>query len=69
LVLGILAAVTTGYFVTYAGNQTFGANVTDWIAVFGVGFAAVVTGMTAADALGGASKTKPSTDTSNKPKQ
>jgi hypothetical protein len=58
LVIGLLAAIATGYFVNYVGNPTFGEKVTDWIALFGVGFAAVVTGMTATDALGAAASSK-----------
>jgi hypothetical protein len=44
--------------VDYAGNATFGQKVTDWVALFGVGFAAVVTGMTATDALGAVASSK-----------
>jgi hypothetical protein len=57
LLVGLLAAVAVGYFEAYAGNPVFGAAVTDWITLFGVGFGAVVTGMTAADALGKAGRT------------
>jgi uncharacterized membrane protein len=64
LVIGLLAAIATGYFVGYAGNSTFGEKTTDWITLFGVGFAAVVTGMTATDALGAAASSKTLTKTS-----
>jgi hypothetical protein len=55
LLIGVIAAIATGFIGTYASNKTFGENLADWVTLFGVGFAAVVTGMTAIDALGASS--------------
>jgi fructose-specific phosphotransferase system IIC component len=57
--VAVIAAVGTGYIASYAKNPIFGENLADWVALFAVGFAAVVTGVTAIDALGKAAGQSP----------